>query len=363
VRAAIALFLLLAGCLGESGSDGTRETRAEDNEADAGLDMSFFESCPVVNGTEIDCQRTPENPFFVEVSPDWPTHWSCLSFADRRFAENGVDYPYPDWYTLFGPAVSDGAGGVEPQMGFAYDTHNDTDRVAGVIRLVSEGREEMFSFEGPARGFVRVPVRIAEPQLFYTGVLYPAAVGHLAGEYAFPPGAAPENVTAPANFLNATGLDVGRSEPHWSLVDYRGPAAPADVKWQFDVVRTVPSEGTAYHFPATPEFASGISDYRELSGAANWGMGRGYPYETQVRHGDVAVEGQLQPYMFFGAKFEDVYNPVYVAGVHYQCGCYGQPLTTVEGVVCLAGGPPIAGAATWAVQLEQDGRWVRATSA
>lgn len=269
---------------------------------------------------------------FVEVGERPPPGWLCLSFADKRF-ESPPDrrYPFPDWYTYYGPGlIGDQAAGAF-QLGFLYDAKNDTQEVLGVAQVLSEDEALTYVWQGPPRGFVRFPIAIEEPTVLVHGVLYPVA-GPTLGLH--------DDAA-----LDSARHDVNGVPGHvfWSRGPWQQPAQDSwmtlGTTWQWNAVQTIEVAGERLHVPAVSNMSLGFDDVRDLQGESHWGQWR-----QGVRNG--TLEGlhvsSLTPYMEFYYENKNINNAALTAAVDFLCRCPEVPLLSVDGVFCALGvAPPL----------------------
>lgn len=329
----LVLALLAAGCA---------QSDAPVAEGPAPLPgLQAYDACPEVRGQVHACEPSEDSPYVVDVRSEVPPGWSCLTFADARFETdvfgNG-DYPYPDWYLYYGPVVGDGEARGTMGLGIRYDTHGDTEAVAGALMIASEDDPRVFVFEGAGAGFVQLPTPIRSREARLYGLLYPTAPTQ--GQHVH------ENDAAPPGFSWTSQPSVDHRE-FWS----QGPLDPSQGYvasgerdlLQWNLVHNADLGGQARHLPAPRNGTVGFGP-SDGSGTAHWGWARGSPFNTSVRADGLLVEASLQPYLEFYAEFHDLQDPSALATSRFLCGCPDPTVASwiadpVMGVQCLAGLP------------------------
>jgi hypothetical protein len=331
--AALLVALLLAGCARDAPADSLPGPPLP------GLDA--YAGCPVVNGTALACEPSEDSPYIVDVRSQVPPGWTCLTFADDRFTldvfGNG-EYPFPDWYTYYGPVIGD--GGLSGSMGFglAYDARGDADEVAGAMVIDTEDDDRTFIWEGPSAGFVQLPTPIESSEVRVYGVLYPA--GPTKGTLRA------ESDVAPPGRAWASDPDVDHRE-FWSRGPFRptggytalGPAP----EMQWDLVHNVDLGGRTLHLPTERNGTVGFGP-SDGSGIAHWGWTRASPFNTTVAAEGLRVDASLQPYVEFYAEFHDLDDPMALFSSDFLCGCPDPVIANwvtdpAMAVQCLAGVP------------------------
>lgn len=334
MRAWLALFALaVAGCAGNAG--------LPVDAAEAPPALSSFAACPVVNGTIRACNPSEDSPYLVDVRTAVPPAWTCLTFADDRFSTDvfgNADYPFPDWYTYYGPVLGD--GGASGSMGFGvfYDTRGDADAVAGALVIDTEDDERVFVWQGPSAGFVQLPTPIESAQVRVYGVMYPAGAtkGELRGEFdTVPPGH--QWQAEPA----VDHREFWSPGPFEATGTYAALGPVPEMQW--NLVHNIDVAGQTFHLPTERDGNLGFGP-SDGSGIAHWGWMRASPFNTTVVAEGLRVHATLQPYAEFYAEFHDLDNPVALATSDFLCGCPDPVIANwvadpAMAVQCLAGIP------------------------
>ena len=293
-------------------------------------DLAPFTTCPVVNETVWPCKPAGDNPVYVEVAAMPPAGWRCISYADQRFAaQPDKAFPFPDWYTYFGPAIGGDEAPGTFQLGFLYDAGNDTEVVRGAVQVLSQDDALTYIWEGPARGFVRLPSPIEQPAVLVEGVLYPGP-GAVKGLHMH------ESLPDPNNDVEgAAGAEF------WSRGAWTPPASSRaigpDPEWQWNLVRVVEASGQRLFPPAINHDPLGHGDQRRLQGSLHWG---------QYRHGSLNATlagvhtSSLTPYAEFYFEAKNIHDAALTSAIDFLCRCPDVHLVSVDGALCLLGQVP-----------------------
>ena len=303
--------------------------------------LDDYTGCPVIKGHVHACEPSEDSPYLVDVRGSVPPAWTCLTFADDRFTTDvfgNARYPYPDWYTYYGPVIGDGGVSGAMGIGLLYDAHGDADAVGGAMVIDTEDDERVFVWEGPAKGFVQLPTPIESEEMRVYGVLYPAG---------------------PTQGVHADEGDVvppGRSWQSEPAVDHREFWSPGtfddsggyssigpvpEVQW--NLVHNVDVAGTTVHLPAARNHTVGLGP-SDGSGMAHWGWTRASPFNTSVALDGLKVTASVQPYLEFYAEFHDLGDRSALLTSHFLCGCPDPTVASwvadpAMAVQCLAGTP------------------------
>lgn len=293
--------------------------------------LAEFADCPSVAGAVVPCMPEGNSPADAIVRDDFPPGWTCLTFSDER---DDPQFPMPAWYTHYGPFVSDGLPDGSSAFGVSYDAAGDVERVSGVLQLVSEEDSPTFVWEGPARGFVIIPWTITQTRVLAFGALYPALGEEPAGRF--------DHARSAPRFAAEGEPDVQAVQPFWSLgpLDKDGGWSGWGEDAQWNVVQNMQMAGQEAHFATDRNRSIGFGDSADLAGTAHWGHGRESPFVMDIEGEGFRTSATLQPYLEFYVEARDLEDPVTLAGYRFLCGCYGEPLTSVQGVFCAIGVPP-----------------------
>jgi len=311
------LLLVLAGCAGKSPVQQAPKV---------GPDLSAFAACPVFHGETYACEGNPGNPRTLTVAARWPERWMCLASVDGQDGDAEFQaMEWPDWSIHIGLATPPDSGAPQQQVGLAYDTHRN-ETVAGFLQLRSENATQMYTWTGPAKGFVQVPAAIRADPIRIGAMILPAqpTLAPLRADPEFPNER--HLWSLPGSFLNVSGFAVHSASYFMSLE----PSEPN--VWFWHSVLNLDDGRQAWHFLAGPWRFS-----HDGSGDV-WGSARLNILNATSRGPDWSVQAGMTPYTALDAKLA-IGTPATQAIRDADCRCPHAVPTSLEGIRCEAGLP------------------------
>ena len=268
---AAVLAVLFAGCV-------AAPVPAAPPPPPATIDLTPYLECPVVEGLPVPCKDGEDHSnVLVRVADGVPAGWRCV----YRFWPDGEETR-----TAIHVGVGSGSSenglptGAAFALGYEYHVDGEEDPVQGYFQLTSEDVRHVFVWEGPPKGFVRVPIPLSSLDFYWQAGILPADLG-----------------------VETEGLPVDAISLFWSTSH--------EAIWQVNATLNVESGADTYHFPVILD--QGRGDPRGHPTNPGYAGGSVGDWQSDavvdVEDGPLRVEASIPPFRIETGYFYGEGNP------------------------------------------------------